>query len=84
VTSISDPARTITVRDLAVSPPTRDYKRFLYAIDREAGSLAVFDVTDPKTASRTPMRRPHPELNLSPATIRSKYNSLQNLYNKSR
>jgi hypothetical protein len=62
-TSISDPSRTIAIRDLAVSPPTRDFKRFLYAIDRDPGSLIAWDVTDPNTTQRTPMRRPHPELN---------------------
>lgn len=63
LTSISDPNRIATVRDLAISPPTRDYKRFLYAVDRKDGTIAVFDVSDLATASRTPMRRPHPELN---------------------
>lgn len=63
VTSISDPNRVATVRDLAISPPTREYKRFLYAVDRKDGTIAVFDVTDVTTAERTPMRRPHPELN---------------------
>lgn len=63
VTSLVDPSRVVSIRDIAVSPPTRDFKRFLYAVDRDQGSIAVFDVTDPKTASRTPLRRPHPELN---------------------
>ncbi|MFO0742137.1 MAG: hypothetical protein U0270_40065 [Labilithrix sp.] len=63
VSSVIDPDRVATVRDIAISPPTRDYKRFLYAVDRKDGTIAVFDVTDVATASRTPMRRPHPELN---------------------
>ncbi|MDB4940496.1 MAG: hypothetical protein JWP97_30 [Labilithrix sp.] len=61
-TSLAQPNRLVRVKDIAVSPPTRDYKRFLYAIDEADGSLMVFDVTDPLTASRTPMLRPHPEL----------------------
>jgi hypothetical protein len=62
-TSLSNPSRPISIRDLSVSPTTRDYKRYLYAVDREEGSILVYDVTDPKTASREPLRRPHPELN---------------------
>src|SRR5262249_25601613 len=61
-TSVDQPARVGTVGQLAVSPPTREYKRFLYAIDRVDGSLMVFDVTDPVNGPRTPMLRPHPEL----------------------
>ena len=63
VSSINDPDRVATIRDLAVSPPTREFKRFLYAVDRKDGTIAVFDITDPENAERTPMRRPHPELN---------------------
>lgn len=63
VSSIVDPSRTVSIRDLAVSPPTHDYKRFLYAVDRKDGSIAVFDVTDPASVDRAPMRRPHAELN---------------------
>lgn len=63
MTSVADPARAATVGDLAISPSTRNYERFLYAVDRKEGSIAVFDVTDPAAAERTPMRRPHPELN---------------------
>lgn len=62
-TSIVDPSRVVSVRALAVSPPTRDFKRFLYAVDRKEGSLIVYDVSDVATAPRTPMVRPHPELN---------------------
>jgi hypothetical protein len=63
VSSLTDPSRLVSIRDIAVSPPTREYKRFLYAVDRKQGSIAVFDVTDPTRAERSPMRRPHPELN---------------------
>lgn len=62
-TSLSDPSRVVKVTALAISPPTRDYKRFLYAVDKVDGSIIVYDVTDPVTMQRTPMRRPHPELN---------------------
>jgi hypothetical protein len=63
VTSESDPARQVVVSGLSISPTTRDFKRFLYAIDAKEGSLAVFEVTDVPTAPRLPMHRPHPELN---------------------
>lgn len=62
-TSVVDPTRVVQIRGLAVSPATRDYKRFLYAVDRKEGSIIVYDVTDLATAPRTPMTRPHPELN---------------------
>lgn len=62
-TSLADPSRLVALRDVAISPPTRDYKRFLYAVDRTEGSILVYDVTDPATAPRTPLKRPHPELN---------------------
>jgi hypothetical protein len=61
-TSLIDPARVVKVKELALSPPTREYKRFLYAVDQTQGSIIVYDVTDPKTMARTPMTRPHPEL----------------------
>lgn len=63
VSSLVDPSRAVSVRDIAVSPPTRDFKRYLYAVDRKEGSIAVFDVTEPRSADRSPLRRPHPELN---------------------
>jgi hypothetical protein len=62
-TSQTDPGRAIQLTQLAVSPPTRDYKRYLYAIDKIEGSILVFDVTDPAKAQRSPLSRPHPELN---------------------
>jgi hypothetical protein len=66
-TSVTEPNRVISLgKGLALSPPTRDYKRYLYAIDTQGGSLMVFDVTS-TTSPRVPMQRPHPELNpLSP------------------
>ncbi len=81
-TSLQDPSRSVVIRDIAVSPPTRDVdpktgrnRRFLYAIDRDDGSLVVYDVTDPANASRTPMRRPHPELNPFQAEDRITFSS---------
>lgn len=62
-TSMTDPSRTVKVKQLAISPPTRDYKRYLYAVDQIDGSIIVYDVTDPMTMQRTPLTRPHPELN---------------------
>lgn len=64
-TSLVNPTRRVSVGDLAVSPATRDYKRFLYAIDHDDGSLMVFDVTSVSTGtySRVPMQRPNPEIN---------------------
>jgi hypothetical protein len=63
-TSLGEPTRRVSVRGLAVSPPTRDYKRYLYAIDSEAGTLMVYDVTVAKpSAPATPLVRPHAELN---------------------
>jgi hypothetical protein len=63
LSSVTDPSRLVTARDLAVSPATRDYKRYLYAIDKKDGTIIVFDVTDPATSPRTPLLRPHAELN---------------------
>ena len=62
-TSQLDPTRVVQVKEIAISPPTREYKRFVYAIDRNDGSIMVYDVTDPATMQRTPLSRPHPELN---------------------
>ena len=61
--SVADPTRAVKVKDIAISPPTREYKRFLYAVDRSEGSIMIFDVTDPASTQRTPLVRPHPELN---------------------
>ncbi len=62
VSSLLDPAKKPTVTGLAVSPVTRDFRRFLYAIERREGSIAVFDVTDPEKGPRGPLARPNPEL----------------------
>ena len=58
-----DPTRRVRIRDIAASPTTRDYRRYLYAVDRTEGSILVFDITNPDTSPREPLRRPHPELN---------------------
>ena len=62
-TSILDSVRKVAIGDIAVSPTTSDYKKYLYAVDKKDGSIIVFDVTDPPTAPRGPLTRPHPELN---------------------
>ena len=62
-TSVADPMRMIRVGDIAVSPATRDYKTYLYAVDSGQGTVMVYDITDPASTSRTPLQRPHPELN---------------------
>jgi hypothetical protein len=65
-TSIVNPSRKVSVGTLAVSPPTRDYRRFLYALDKREGSIIVYDVTDIGTlpdAPHVPLTRPHPETN---------------------
>lgn len=62
-TSVLEPARQVSVGAIAVSPPTRDYRVYLYASDINNGSLMVYDITDPSSTSRVPMQRPHPELN---------------------
>jgi hypothetical protein len=62
-TSVQDPLRRVAVGTLAISPPTRDYKRFLYAVDQREGSLMVFDISDPSLSPRVPLRRPNAVLN---------------------
>lgn len=61
-TSLQDPTRLVTVKDLAVSPATREYKRFLYAVDEKKGSLLVYDVTD-DTSPKMPLTRPNAQSN---------------------
>ncbi len=61
--SASEPQRVVTIGDIAVSPPTRDYARFLYAVDQRPGSLMVYDVTEPPKVPTPPLVRPHAELN---------------------
>jgi hypothetical protein len=62
-TSVAQPTRPVSVGAIAISPTTRDYKRYLYAVDSGNGTLMVFDVTDPALSPHTPLERPHAELN---------------------
>jgi hypothetical protein len=62
-TSITQTTRQVSVGAIAISPTTRDYKTYLYAVDQGDGSLMVFDVTDPASSPHTPLQRPHAELN---------------------
>ena len=62
-TSLQQPTRRVSVGPIAISPPTHDFHVYLYAGDTDNGSLMVYDVTDPASASRSPMVRPHAELN---------------------
>jgi hypothetical protein len=64
-TSVANPQRQVQVGGLALSPPTSDFRRYLYAIDASEGSLMVFDATSPmpSTPSQSPLVRPHAELN---------------------
>jgi hypothetical protein len=61
-TSVVNPGARVSVGALAVSPPTRDFKTYLYAVDASGGTLMVYDVTDPIASPHTPLLRPHPEL----------------------
>lgn len=60
-TSYTRPGSVVTTRRVAVSPPTSDGRKFLYAVDGSqsatAGSLMIFDVSDDAT-QRTPILRP--------------------------
>ncbi|HEY5242107.1 MAG TPA: hypothetical protein VIJ22_11600 [Polyangiaceae bacterium] len=63
-TSVNDPTRLVAVGAMAISPPTHDYRRYLYAVDTSPpGGVMVFDVTDPVSSPHQPLQRPHPELN---------------------
>jgi hypothetical protein len=65
-TSVVSPSRRVSVGAITVSPSTRDYRRFLYALDKREGSILVYDVTDVGTspdAPHVPLTRPHPETN---------------------
>jgi hypothetical protein len=56
--SAADPARPVISGAIAVSPLTKDGKRFVYASDvRNNGSLMVYDVSTTST-ERTPLVRP--------------------------
>lgn len=57
-----DPGRDVFTRRLAVSPPTRDGRKFLYATDLREGSVMMFDV-GPGSTDRTPLLRPYPARN---------------------
>jgi hypothetical protein len=62
-TSLAQPARAVRVGALALSPPTRDFKRYLYAVDLSTGSLIVYDVTNGAAAPHVPLVRPAAALN---------------------
>ncbi len=62
-TSVRNPGHRESVGALAVSPPGRDGRRYLYAVDASDGTVMVFDVTDPVASPHVPLRRPHAELN---------------------
>ncbi len=61
-TSVAQPVRPVRVGGLALSPPTRDYKRYLYAIDLSTGSLMVYDVTNGPASPHVPLIRPNAAL----------------------
>ncbi len=63
-TSLAQPTRAVTLSALAISPPTRDYHRYLYAVDAtdSPASIVVFDVSDPVLSSHVPLVRPHSAL----------------------
>lgn len=64
-TSLVNPSRQVAVGALALSPVTRDLRRYLYAVDADDGTIIVFDATSPTPPSppQTPLLRPHAELN---------------------
>jgi hypothetical protein len=62
-TSITTPNQKVTIKDLAVSPVTSAFQRFLYAVDGSNGSVIVYDVSDPVNSPHVPLTRPHPEVN---------------------
>jgi hypothetical protein len=61
--SITMPNQPVPIKDLAVSPTTSLFQRFLYAVDGRSGSVIVYDVTDPVSSPHVPLTRPHPEIN---------------------
>jgi hypothetical protein len=61
-TSLAQPTRQVQLGGIALSPATREYKRYLYAIDNPGGSVMVFDVTN-ASSPHVPLQRPHAELN---------------------
>ncbi|AKT39889.1 hypothetical protein [Chondromyces crocatus] len=61
--SLVEPRRIVTTTRLGVSEAaTVDFRRYLYAVDADEGSLMIFDVSDGAT-QRTPLVRPHAEWN---------------------
>jgi len=56
--SASRPDRPVFSRSIAVSPPTTQGNKYLYATDLYDGSVMVFDVSL-QAADRTPLLRPH-------------------------
>jgi hypothetical protein len=74
-TSVAEPTRRVAVGDIAISPVTRQYQRYLYAVDTTDGSVMVYDVTDPIASSHTPLQRPHAELNPLMAPDRVSFSS---------
>ncbi len=74
-TSLLDTLRKVSVGDIAVSPTTSDYKKYLYAVDKKDGSIMVFDVSEPATAPRGPLVRPHAEVNPFQAPDRIIFNA---------
>ena len=63
-TSVVNPSRTTTIGAIALSPPTSDRRRYLYAVDKFDGTIVVFDATAPvpSPAPGTPLLRPHAAL----------------------
>ncbi len=74
-TSALDSLRRVSVGDIAVSPTTSDYKKYLYAVDKREGSIIVFDVTELTTEPRGPLVRPHAEVNPFQAPDRIIFNA---------
>jgi hypothetical protein len=65
--SAVQPKRRVIVSKLAVSPVTREYRRYLYGLDQQdsPASIIVYDITapaNPVISPRVPLTRPHPEL----------------------
>jgi hypothetical protein len=59
--SVDEPGRPVFTSTLAVSPLTSDLRTYLYAVDREQGSLMAFDVSA-GSARRAPLERGRADL----------------------
>ncbi len=59
--SFEEPSRPVFTSALDVSPRTSDLRTFVYAVDRERGTLMAFDVTS-DSPSRSPIVRDRPDL----------------------